>query len=684
MIKIVHKMSLSLFAVLLLGLAAGGAITLRSLYSEIYMWFEQSANAVADSIATRATDYLSYFDYDAIQRMLDEKVAGDPSLEYATVSFGKDLAQSRNGGEPSVGDYREFTREISGEDGVLARVTIHYSTGIVNEKLYSMTRRMGVGAVLNVIVMALCLYGLVAYLINRPLVKLVRYTKILAAGDLSTRIEMGTRDEFDQLAENFNEMTVSLRDMVTKIRQTFSDLEAMAGDVNSVSQGLSAGTARQVDAVTTVSSSMAEMDSTIKSVAANVEAMSRVSEENSSSVLQIGASVEEVARSAENLAASVEQTSSSLNQMNTSIQGVAENVANLSGLIAEVTTAITEMDASIKEVETSSDDAFKMAEMVSATVAEEGVQTVEKAVQSMESIRETVLSATEVVRGLAASSDAIGEIIGIIEGVNDQTNLLALNAAIIAAQAGEQGRSFSVVANEIRELSDRTADATREIVHLISRVQSDSKDAETAMEKGARSVEEGVMNIQRVNTTLLDMKENTVRASTASQAIASTTTEQAKAAKQILQMAQNMSEMSTQISMATKEQSLGSEQISNAATTMRNMSIQVNQATMEQAKGVSSIGKASEKAMVMSQDILEASREEAKGSELILQSIQDIKEITEGNLRTVEGLDEMVKVLTQQSHLLKQEIDRFKVDGDGNVPAAAETEDRKRGQGKRS
>jgi methyl-accepting chemotaxis protein len=124
-------------------------------------------------------------------------------------------------------------------------------------------------------------------------------------------------------------------------------------------------------------------------------------------------------------------------------------------------------------------------------VAASGAQVVDATVKGMARIAERVKGSAKIVEELGRRSNQIGEIIGTIEDIADQTNLLALNAAIEAARAGEQGRGFAVVADEVRALAERTTRATREIGEMIKSIQNETKSAVTAMEEGVAEVERG-------------------------------------------------------------------------------------------------------------------------------------------------------------------------------------------------
>jgi methyl-accepting chemotaxis protein len=278
-------------------------------------------------------------------------------------------------------------------------------------------------------------------------------------------------------------------------------------------------------------------------------------------------------------------------------------------------------------------------------------------------------------KSLAAKTEDIGKIIDLIDGVNEQTSLLALNAAIIAAQAGEHGRGFSVVANEMRELSDKTADSTKEIAGLISSVQTESRTAVGVVEKGARMVDEGVRLIDDVQSMLEGVRENSERSSEASRAIANTSAEQAIEIKKVMEMAQKMSEMFQYIASAATEQSAGSGQIIRATEEMRELASYATRAMAAQTPRISSIGHASERAQEMAEVILEATREEARGSEEIVSNIQNIRSITDSNADALRSLHQMAQRLSGRVRQLKEGIDRFKVEPDSGVPRPGEVEE---------
>ncbi|MGM0554694.1 MAG: methyl-accepting chemotaxis protein [Pseudomonadota bacterium] len=260
-------------------------------------------------------------------------------------------------------------------------------------------------------------------------------------------------------------------------------------------------------------------------------------------VKQVAAGGDQVAAAANELAATSEQTN--------------EQVRRQQGETDQVATAMNEMSATVAEVARNAADAAAAAQTTDQDAAA-GREVVEKSVSSINALSSQVNSTAEVVGRLSQDAEEINKVLEVIGGIAEQTNLLALNAAIEAARAGEQGRGFAVVADEVRTLASRTQDSTHEIQGMIERVQNGTREAVQAMETGRTRAQESVERVNEAGESLNAITHSVTRISEMNTQIASAAEEQSSVAEEINRNVANITEVLGQTAT-------GSEQIRNAS-----------------------------------------------------------------------------------------------------------------------
>ncbi|HJV96709.1 MAG TPA: methyl-accepting chemotaxis protein, partial [Albitalea sp.] len=197
----------------------------------------------------------------------------------------------------------------------------------------------------------------------------------------------------------------------------------------------------------------------------------------------------------------MDQAASQAGQVSDALQQAARRQTEE---IEETSAAVTSLAQSVQQVSGSAAESARVAEQ-SLAAAEKGQQAVANAIASMNGLREQIQETSKRIKRLGESSQEIGEIVELISDITEQTNVLALNAAIQAASAGEAGRGFSVVAEEVQRLAERSGDATRQIAALVKTIQTDTQDAVAAMERSTQGVVEGTRLSDAAGTALGDI-----------------------------------------------------------------------------------------------------------------------------------------------------------------------------------
>jgi len=254
----------------------------------------------------------------------------------------------------------------------------------------------------------------------------------------------------------------------------------------------------------------------------------------------------------------VAATASAANQISSSTEEMAAGAQEQSSQATEVAGAVEEMTKTIYETTKNTGQATEASKNAGKS-AKEGGHVVEETIHGMNRIAEVVKQSAATVQELGKSSDQIGEIVQVIDDIADQTNLLALNAAIEAARAGEQGRGFAVVADEVRKLAERTTKATKEIATMIKQIQKDTSGAVESMQQGTVEVEAGKLLAEKAGTSL----------------------------REIIHGAEQVVDIVTQVAAASEEQSSAAEQISKNIES-------ISSVTQQSASGIQQIAHASE------------------------------------------------------------------------------------------
>lgn len=396
---------------------------------------------------------------------------------------------------------------------------------------------------------------------------------IVALAATDRRKAEARRAEFDQAFSDLEGAMETLSDQIeTGATAAVNDAQSTVGSsqtsifllgivailgLSSLAWRITRSVTRPLNQCVQVFSKVAAGDLTQRVASQSSDELGDMSRSFDGLVLTMHEIVSQINRMSQEVAAAATEIAASAEEMAAGMDGQSNQVVQVSASVEEMTASIEDVARKSSEMATAADE--------SGRVAAQGGQVVQQTIAGMSAINEAVSQGSASVEELGRRSVQIGKIIEVIDDIADQTNLLALNAAIEAARAGEHGRGFAVVADEVRKLAERTTTATKEVVDSVRAIQDQTKTAVDRMKTGSERVTTGVALAEHAGGSLRSIVDSAKQVALMVQSIAAAAAQQSATSGQITQSMQTVSEVTRQTSDATSQSATAATALSQKA-----------------------------------------------------------------------------------------------------------------------
>jgi len=482
----------------------------------------------------------------------------------------------------------------------------------------------------------------------------------------------GQRDHLLAQSELQKELTgrvVRLVEMVQRIADEISPIYRILDD--SAIQ-LADGNRSQIDKFVETSMAAENMARAFSAIIREVEELAERAESRTSLSAEMSATTDEISERSDQFVASILETSASIEEMAASIRETSQNVEYLAESTEQTSGSIVQISATTGHMrdnaQRTADASRKVREQ-----AREGITAMQSMLRAVEQIDSNSRESLHAIRRLSEHTAEIGSFLSIISEIVEQTNLLSLNASIIAAQAGDKGRAFAVVAEEVRSLAQRTAASTQEIAGLVENIQRETSAVERSVVTGAKTVSEGVETSRATNDALHRIEQSAGEASEMVQKIATGTVEQASGSNLIAKEAEKNLDRVRQARQAIQEQEGRIVQIVHALEQMKLVARQINTATTEQAKGnrqyLESVVADNAKAQLLK----ETAVQQLIYGDQVKNFVSETSEVLQKNSKTADELISKIAEALGLTEQLEREVGLFRHRAEGGGTRAEDS-----------
>lgn len=659
----------AVLAVLFLGQTAGTAIFVVHSRSALLGSLEARISRAGAVVAGVSAGPLLSYDYSLIDKFIDE-IGKDPDIASIRILDDKgkvvrervnaDRAVAKSASVFGLAGQRSLNSPVLAGSQRLGNVVIDYRAHSISEII---TRNLIVIALSQgvlLIAVSILLVSLFRRNVTDPVAMINQSVEKITAGDLTAEVPRIGENEIGSIARGISFLEERLSQTISRLGSTAKNVLTAIKQVEHTFSNVTAGMRKQGGAVREVMRSTQNSAKAQQEISGSTERLSDFSNENVSSLLEMKVAAEEIAVNTQRLFRATENSYSLAVQMTQTAKSIAGNAGDVFSAVEDTSAAVEEVGTSVKEVSGHARESSRLAEKVKELTASAGMMSVVNAAEGMEKISEEVRRSSEIIQRLGVRSGDIEKVLSVIRDVTEQTNLLSLNAAILAAQAGEYGKSFSVVADEIRALSERTSTSTREIGGIVKSIQRDIRDAVDSVETTQRKVVEGNSLVMDVGGTLREILDASTHSADMTKAIERATEEQSLGLRQISAAVESIRSLIKHVANATSEQESAVSYLLEGVGEIKEVAEISKRGATEQAEGTKLISRNIELANDRVRQINEAITNHKRMNLEIASAMEQINAIGSSTITDMDAVSVSLKTLVQEIETLRIEMESFR------------------------
>jgi methyl-accepting chemotaxis protein len=525
-------------------------------------------------------------------------------------------------------------------------------------------RRGFLFAVLTVALFVYLATALVAYLaaraITTPFRALGRAADRIASGDLTVSPPSVSRDELGRLAADFRRMAQGLKGLVVDVQGASGAVSVGAREAAAIGERVRAGAVDEHAGVVAVQAAVEAMEGSMSRVSQGVGGLSDYVAVTNRAMSEMASAFEEVSKKGDELEHAMEAAIADVDRLARAGTDAETRLGVLEGLASHAGNTLAAVRASMNTLERAAAESETTAELV-AEMSERAGGVVEETVHGIESLRAAVADAHRRVSALGRRSDDIDQVVDFISEVAGRTNLLSLNASIIAAQAGEHGKPFGVVADQIRELAAQIARSTKSIGDIIHSVREDVEATAHLIERGDALAVDGVRLARGSLEALSGIRRSTIHARDTAMAIRMAVDAHARSSGEVSKLVESVADGTKAVSAAVQLVGRSVTTVNSVLRGVDAVADQVSRALQDQAglgkHQIEAVGRLER----MIGEIRQAVEVHDAANRRVRDTLQNLARSAEHHESAVDGLAAVADRIGSGARSLAERVDRFKV-----------------------